>query len=372
MDNDTDAGIDPASLLREGGASRFGQEIRRVLHDIAQANDAPALEQAAERMRTIVHGLVEQAPAQQHTRVISAFSDSLTRRIIAVTAATAVPPKARWCWVALGSEARQEQTMASDQDNAILFDGPACADAIRESLLPLALRINHTLDRCGYPLCPGNIMASNPKWCLHLHEWRERFMDWIDEGNPEALLNATIFFDLRPLHGALELARGLISWLGATAAENRRFLFLMADNALRRKPPLGFFQDFAVDRDGRFAGTIDLKVNGITLFVDAARLYGLRCALDVANTEERLALAGERLSIPRGEVRGWIEAFRFIQMLRLKHQQACHARGRPMHNHIDPHSLNASDRQALRDALRQARALQRRVSLDFLGGGRPY
>ena len=372
MDKPADIGIDPASLLQEGSEARFGQEIRRVLRDIAQANDAPALEQAAAGMRTVVHSLVQHAPTQQHTRLISALSDSLTRRVITVIAGTAMLPEVRWCWVALGSEARQEQTLSSDQDNAILFEGPLPADAIRESLLPLALRINHTLDRCGYPLCPGNIMASNPRWCLHLHEWRERFMDWMDEGNPEALLNATIFFDLRPLHGELGLARNLISWLGASAAENRRFLFLMADNALRRRPPLGFFHDFAVEKDGRFAGTLDLKVNGVTLFVDAARLYSLRCALDVANTEERLAFAGEKRSLPRSEVQDWINAFRFIQMLRLKHQQACHALGLTMHNHIDPRTLDAGEHHALLDALRQARALQRRVSMDFLGGSRPY
>jgi signal-transduction protein with cAMP-binding, CBS, and nucleotidyltransferase domain len=99
---------------------------------------------------------------------------------------------------ALGSEGRQEQTLASDQDNGLIFAGSGDAVAVREQLLPMALRINEALDACGFPLCTGQVMASNPQWCLDLHEWRQRFAGWIIEGDPQALLNASIFFDLRP------------------------------------------------------------------------------------------------------------------------------------------------------------------------------
>jgi CBS domain-containing protein len=370
--DETNARTPPsAALAMPAITGKFGSEIRLVLQSIDHAASIDALHQAAKDLRGLVHHLVEHAPADSLTRTISSLNDYLTTRVIQMISAGNVPDTIRWCWIALGSEARHEQTLSSDQDNAIIFDSDSSAEATRAQLLPVALRINETLDRCGFPLCPGNIMASNPRWCLNAHEWRECFLDWINESNPEALLNATIFFDLRPLVGSYELAQALVEWLGANASGNPRFLFLMADNALHRKPPLGWFHAFAVDKGGRFAGTIDLKVNGVTLFVDAARIYALSCGVTASNTADRFALAGQRRFIPEVEVQSWTNAFQFVQTLRLKYQQRCHGLGAAMHNHVDPDRLDASERGALLDAMRVARGLQQRVALDFLRGTRP-
>ena len=240
----------------------------------------------------------------------------------------------------------------------------------RRTLLPLALRINDALDACGFPFCPGQIMASNPQWCLSLHEWRERFSNWIIDGDPQALLNASIFFDLRPLYGARELAQALVDWLARNASDNHRFLFQMADNALRRKAPLGLLHDFTVEKDGEFAGTIDLKVDAATLFVDAARVYGLACGAHTGNTANRLRVAADAHRLFPKEVNAWIRAFYLIQMLRLENQQRCHMQGIAMHNHVDPEALAPTQRRALLEALRQARALQKKLALDYTGGNR--
>ena len=175
------------------------------------------------------------------------------------------------CWLALGSEGRFEQTLNTDQDNGIIFSPPdgTSADEVRQTLLPLAQRINDALDACGFPLCKGNIMASNPKWCLSLDEWKDTFADWIHRGDAPVLLNATIFFDFRPLFGKQELAHELRAWLNAKIKDNRLFLKHMVQNALGNRPPLGLVRDFVVD-----GGTLDLKLNGIAPFVDAARIFG--------------------------------------------------------------------------------------------------
>jgi CBS domain-containing protein len=347
---------------------RFMPELRRLLRDIAGA-DHRGLGRAAEAARALEHAGAQSAPATTVTRLISTLSDALTRRAI-VLACEDLPAHApRWCWIALGSEGRQEQTFVSDQDNGIVFDDSADPEAARRRLLPLARRINQMLDDYGFAACPGDIMAGNPACCLSLHEWRERFDAWISEGDPLALLNATIFFDLRPLAGDLALARSLSAWTVSRAADNRRFLFQMADNALRRRPPLGLLHRFSPEKSGQHAGAIDLKHNAAALFVDAARVLGLACGASVTGTAGRLQEAARSQLLHSSEATDWENSFHFIALLRLRLQQQRYLRGEAMDNHVRPDMLEASERRALLHALRAAGAMQHRLSQLFLGGG---
>lgn len=344
------------------------QELKNTRHAIATASDQAGLLQATGAIQALVHRVVEQAvAAEPMTRLISTLNDALTKRVIELSCADTPPGALRWCWISLGSEGRQEQTLSSDQDNGIIFTGDGPAAAMRDRLLPLARRINEALDACGFPLCTGQIMASNPQWCLSLHEWQEQFSNWVLEGDPQALLNASIFFDFRPLHGAMELAGELTDWLALEASTNSRFLFQMAANAQRRKVPLGLLHRFVVDKSGDYVGTIDLKVNVATLFVDAARIYGLACGIHASNTADRFRLAAASHRLHPDDVEGWINAFYFVQMLRLKNQQRSYVSGTTMHNHIDPNQLDKADRHALLDALLQAKSLQNRLALDYPG-----
>ncbi|MDF3883718.1 DUF294 nucleotidyltransferase-like domain-containing protein [Cupriavidus basilensis] len=361
-----DAAFDPANVQ----AGAFMRDMEDARRRIAAAQEGSGLQRAAAEIRALWHrvaGVAGEAEAQTLMRLISALNDTLTRRVIDLACVGQQLQDVRWCWIALGSEGREEQTLSSDQDNGIILAGSGGAQALRERMLPLALHINEALDACGFPLCTGQIMASNPQWCLDLHEWRERFASWIIEGDQRALLNATIFFDLRSLHGAHDLAQALTDWLADMAPDNPRFLYQMTENALRRKAPLGLLRDFAVAKSGDFAGTIDLKLDAATLFVDAARIYGLACRARASNTADRLRRAGETRRLEPHHVQAWIGAFNRIQMLRMKTQQRCFERGEAMHNHVDPNELDAGERRVLLDALRQARALQRHLALDYLG-----
>ena len=140
-------------------------------------------------------------------------------------------------------------------------------------------------------------------------------MDWIINSAPEALLHASIFFDFRSLYGAHALAEELRLWLARIASDNSRFLHQMAENALRNRPPLGVVRDFVLGKENM----LDLKLNGITPFVDAARIFSLATGVTHTSTIQRLRQSAAALHIPETEVDGWIDAFLFIQMLRLRH-----------------------------------------------------
>ena len=340
--------------------------MHQLTHALRGAESVAVLELLSADIRRLANNMLARGvAAEQLTHLIATLNDLLTMRIIELELLNSGLAEVRMCWLALGSEGRFEQTLSTDQDNGIIFATDDDADAMRARLLPFARRVNEALARCGFPLCRGNVMASNPQWCLSLQEWRRQFELWIDSGNPEALLHATIFFDFRPLHGDSALAEELRSWLLERTAANARFLHQMAANALRNQAPLGWLQDFVTASDPEHRDTLDLKLNGATLFVDAARIYSLAHGIAQTNTAARLIEFGSRQGIAAREVQAWTEAFGFIQILRLHHQQAQNLQGAEMDNRVKPDELNALERRILKEALRQARDLQRRLALDY-------
>lgn len=345
--------------------------LRQIGSTIRHADSIEVLQQGAADIRSMAHNMMAQGVApEQLTQFISAFNDLLTARVVELecksSGLTGTPLHDGLCWMALGSEGRFEQTLNTDQDNAIIFtvhEGMT-ADQVRERLLPIARRINDSLALCGFPLCKGEIMASNPKWCLSLEEWKRAFSAWISGGTPESLLHASIFFDFRSLYGAHHLAEDLRQWLARVASDNSRFLHMMAANALNNKPPLGVVRDFVVGK----GNTLDLKVNGITPFVDAARIFGLAAGVTHTNTIQRLRLSASKMNLHVSEIDAWIDALLFIQVLRLRHHDEASERGLKddaLDNRIDPERLNELDRRILKEAFRQARKLQSRLALEY-------
>jgi CBS domain-containing protein len=301
------------------------------------------------------------------TQFISVLNELLTRRIIELELPRAVLNGVKLCWIALGSEGRYEQTLSSDQDNGIIFSHPPAMDpeAARQVLLARAASINRALDGCGFSLCKGNVMAGNPTWCLSLSEWKRKFASWIDHGDPESLLNASIFFDFRPVYGDSVMAGELREWLKSKASRNPRFLHQMAANALRNSPPLGFLRDFKVEHGGDHPDTIDLKLRGTHLFVDAARIFGLAAQVPQTSTRQRLRACAGPLNVRQAEAEAWIEAFDFVLLLRLRNQVAKRKSDMPADNYLDPRGLNDLERDFLKQSLRQAQKIQSRLALDY-------
>jgi CBS domain-containing protein len=347
--------------LRRLGMTGVGDAIRAAV-SVAE------LAGAAADVRALARSLVAQdVVAEQLTRVLSTLNDLLTGRLIELECRASGIGADELCWLAFGSEGRHEQTLATDQDNGILFPDPGDGDddARRARLLPLARRVNDGLAACGFPLCKGGVMAGNPRWCLSHTEWQQVFAGWFDRPDGEALLNASIFFDLRALWGRVDLADNLSAWLRRVAPERTLFLRLMAENALRNAPPLGLLRNFAVQRHDGAEDSLDLKLNGVTPFTDAARILCLAAGADATGTVERLRAVQAGRAFDAGEVAAWGDAFHFIQMLRLRHQHAQLARGVPPDNYLQPERLNGLERRILKETFRQSRKLQERLRLDF-------
>ncbi len=336
--------------------------LRQIHHAIRSVRSIKGLTHVAGDIHNLARNLLAQGvSAEALTRTIAALNDALTREVLNRVLQEHELEGLDWCWLALGSEGRGEQTLATDQDNALIFAEPAEASDMpraRQGLLAFARAVNAALDELGFPLCKGNIMASNPQWCLTETEWREQFTSWIREPTPERLLNANIFFDFRPLYGEAALAERLRDWLLARTQDNKLFLRLMVQNALQTEPPLGLIRAFQVsDKAGR-EGTLDLKKRGARIFVDAARVFALATGSRFTGTADRLRHAGEKVKADPRHVEATVDAFHYLQVLRLRAQEHPHPASP---NRVDPYSLNEVDQRMLKETFRQARKLQQRL-----------
>lgn len=339
--------------------------LRRTAERIRGGQTLQALQSAAAGTRDLVRGLLAQGfGAEQLTQVISSLNDSLVERLIQISAKQKALA-GRWCWIALGSEGRSEQTLSTDQDNALILGPDADGPGVRAVFLEFADEVNRALDACGFPLCRGDIMARNPDWCMTLAEWRTAFSGWIRNAEPQALLNAAIFFDFRAVAGDDSLPGELRQYVLEEACGNPAFLRAMAVNALQARPPIGLFRNFITDDSTEFPDTIDLKKYGTRPFVDAARIYALAYRVPDTNTAARLRKVAEQGGVPKSEASAAIDAFQFIQTLRIRHQFLQSSPRPGSENRISPDAINALDRRILKEAFRQAVKLQDRLALDY-------
>lgn len=365
------------------------QMQRLSLGEIAKSIDRCAngnsLAKAADDVRQMAMALVGQGvAAEQLTQFVTTMNDAIAEKALKLAASECPPPAVEWCWIGLGSEGRMEQTLVTDQDNAIIFAPQALASAadiesLRKGFLAFATVANRLLDEAGFPFCRGDIMAKNPQWCLSLSEWQGVFEGWMRSPSSQALLNAAIFFDFRVLFGHTALASGMRDWLKELAPTQRLFLRQMAANALQVRPPLGVLRDF-IDAEEAYPGTIDLKKFGARPFIDAARIFALANEVSATNTADRLRQAMQKMRVGDDEISAYIDSFHFVQLLRLRSTEAVNAAGGDsapastaattqttahMANRIRIDELNDLDRRILKEALRQARKLQARLEMDF-------
>ena len=342
--------------------------LGEITTEIRLAASVDLLVDLAAEIRKLARLLVEQGvAAEQLTMFVSVLNDRLCQRILEIERKHHRWDQISWCWLAFGSEGRFEQTFSTDQDNGLLFlahDG-ASPDSVRERLLPFARRVNEALDACGFPLCKGNVMASNPKLCLSLDEWKARMRRWVEAPEPKALLDAAICFDFRPLHGDATLAGTLRDWMFSLTHANPAFLRLMAENALGSRPPLGFLRDFTTADAPGSPHALNLKLNGARPFIDAARIYALAHGLPQTNTGARLRAARAGTGMAAAEAEALVHAFFIIQGLRLRNQAEM-GPGDDRANRVDPDALNELERRILKEAFVQARKLQSRLALDYL------
>lgn len=341
-------------------------QVSSLVHAILAAREISVLAAIAGDIRRFAERLLlERVGAEAICQRVSALNDLLTLQVIELTAGQFDLPYVPWCWLVFGSEGRLEQTLATDQDNGLIFAASSAEEAaqLRSAFLPFAQAVNEALDRCGFPLCKGKIMAGNAQWCLSLDEWKTAFSGWMTSGEPEAVLNSTIFFDFRALYGQESLAAELRDWLLARAPSHPIFLRALVDSSMNWESPLNWWQGFRYDGDKAHPHTIDLKLHGSRPFVDAARIYALAHGIHATNTAERLRAIGVARGLPVSEIAALLDALNHIQRLRLENQVNGGASTAP--NRVNPDELHELDRLILKESLKQARNLQQRLARDY-------
>ncbi len=326
--------------------------------DVAKQPDVAGVARVAGRLPQVVQSLVEQdASADDIGRVVTAVGDAVERRVLALAEADLGPPPVPYCWVALGSRARLEQALAADQDNAMLIDDTMQPEhaAWFEAL---ATRVTDGLVECGYPRCPGEVMATNPRWRQPLARWRQEFSTWLHQPVPDAILRASIFFDMRPVHGDATLHATLQRHVLTASPTSKVFLAHLAKQATAKEPPLGFFRGLVLEKAGDHKDTLDIKRGGIGAVVELARAHALSIGSPAVNTQARIEAAREAGVFGDERADDLRDAFEFISYVRLRHQAGQVRRGEPTDNFVAPRDLSSFDKRHLREAFAIVRAAQ--------------
>lgn len=343
-------------------------DLVHLARTIRQASRVATLAALRADIRRLVDSMLAHgASSTQITHIVTLLNDHTVCRVIELCIQSEGDPGVPFSWLCFGSEGRREQTLHTDQDNAILFeaDSPEQALQIRERLLPLARSINQALAECGFTLCKGNIMAGNPELCLSRAEWAARFERFIRSATPENLLRSSIYLDFRVVWGESQGAEQMFTEVMLKISGNTLFQHMLAQNALHHRPPIGRFRDFVVARSGAEKDTLDLKTQGLTPFVDAARLLALAHGIREPNTLERFRQLRDMGLIDAKDADAYEEAYHFIQLIRMQQHQRQQSADQPFSNRIDPDNLNHLDRRILRESFRQAKRLQASLALRY-------
>jgi CBS domain-containing protein len=350
-----------------------------LARDIERAGSAEALAGLGSHVTRLVRRLVDEGgSAHDIGQIVAELNDRVVVRVLDLTAAALAAggqpvPAARFCWLGFGSEARREQTLRTDQDNGLVYEDPAppAAAATAAFYARFAEAAIATLVAVGFPPCPGDAMASNPRWCQPLSVWAGYFRRWLDHPAPEEVLAACIHFDVRPIAGSADVAAPLEGIVRTEARAHPVFLGLLARDVVTRRVPRTLLGNIALPRRGPERGTVDVKSAGVIQLTGAARVHALELGLAPTNTVERFRAASERGLYTPAEAREITDAYQHLMRLRLVHQlERLEAGARP-DNRVSPARLSRADRLLFRDALatveRVQAGLRARFSTDRLG-----
>lgn len=361
----------PIGMVTSGDIMRLQQANPvAIVGAIVACQDLDGLIAARSRLPGLVRELVRQdATAAEIGRIVTAVGDAVTRTLLRLAEAELGPAPVPYAWVALGSQGRLELGLSSDQDNAlVLADGPdpeAGLDPAADAwFAELADRVTAGLAACGHPLCPGDMMASNPAWRLTRSQWRQVFARWIDEPDSAAVLHADTFFDMRAITGG-DLVDPMLAAVHRATAGNQLFLARLAREAVSWVPPIGFFRGFVLDRAGQGSRGLDLKAGGIAPIVQIARVHALAAGLPEVNTAARLSAAAATGTISRRRADDLRGAYELIGHLRHRHHSEQTERGEAADNVIDPATLATIDQHSLRDAFRIIKEAEQELAFTY-------
>jgi CBS domain-containing protein len=347
-----------------------GQSPLFLIRSIKQAVSVQEIAESYKRLPDLIRSLISGgARADNVTRFITMVSDTILKRIIGFTLDEMGPPPAKFAFMILGSEGRREQTLKTDQDNAIVFEDVDSGreDELMAYFLAFGEKACTMLDTVGYAFCTGGVMAQNPKWCQPLSKWQSYFHKWIHAAQPQDLLEASIFFDFRLGYGDEALITELRAFLFDALKGWVGFLRHLTENALHFKPPLGFFRNFVVESKGEHRDKFDIKA-AMTPIVDFARIYALQSQVDATNTLERLSHLRINETLSQDEYEEIEKAYSFLMQLRFVRQIAAviEEKSKP-DNYINPKKLTRIEQKMLKEIFVRIERFQGKLEVDFIG-----
>ncbi|MGB1263751.1 MAG: putative nucleotidyltransferase substrate binding domain-containing protein [Cognaticolwellia sp.] len=335
-----------------------GQNAVNITSVIHKAKSLSELTEISQMIPKLQIRMAKLGTTADHVgKSISAITMAFTIRLIEMAEQQLGPAPVPYAWLAAGSQARQEQFAHSDQDNALIISNdmqPQHGDWFKE----LAKFVCDGLAACGFIYCPGNVMATNPKWCQSQEKWSQYFAKWINTPEPKALMHCSIFFDLTTIYGDSRLLEAVRKKMLKTTQHSTLFIAHLSKNALNLRPPLGFFRDFVLIQDGENKATLDLKHNGIAPIVDLARIYALSEGIASVNTIERLQQAAGTPSLTKASAANLIDAYEFLSMLRMEHQANKLQQGQLPNNYLSPKEISKLEREHLKDAFKVIKTMQ--------------
>ena len=347
-----------------------GQSPLFLLREIQLAEDMRTIIEKHQRITGIVRGLIGNgANASNVTRFITTVADTILTKLLTMIQHELGPSPVPFVFMIMGSEGRQEQTLKTDQDNAIVYRDPSpeAADDARHYFARFGEMACNRLNEAGYAFCTGDVMAKNPKWCQPISRWKAYFTEWIHAAEAEDLLQASIFFDFRCGFGENDLVEELRTYLFASLKGWSGFLRHLTENALHFKPPLGFFRNFVVESKGRHRNAFDIK-SAMTPIVDFARVYALKNGIDATNTIDRLAQLRIKKVISVQEYEELEKAYSFLMQLRFVRQvTAIMDDHTGPDNYINPTKLTHIEQTMLKEIFKRVEKFQAKMNFDFIG-----
>ncbi|MBK5931564.1 DUF294 nucleotidyltransferase-like domain-containing protein [Halochromatium salexigens] len=281
---------------------------------------------------------------------MSSVGRSLMRRLVELAEADLGPPPVPYCFMVHGSLARNDQSIATDQDNAIVLHDAFEPKRHDDYFRALARQVSDGLHACGYPYCKGGVMATNDLWRQPLARWKRYFRDWIAKPDPQGLLHSSIFFDLDAVHGEARFVEELQDLIATRAKASPQFLAALARNALGRTPPLGFFRTFVLEQDGRHNNSINIKRRGIAPLNDVIRVHALGVGSRAQNGFDRLDEITQAGALPAGQTDKLSYALEFLSIVRMRHQAQEIQDDHEPHNAIQPERISDTERHNLKEA----------------------
>lgn len=356
----------PRGLVTAGDILRAQSEHPlRLVRDIHKKNSVDELVILSRRLPSLFERMVSLGRGvEQIGRMVTHITDAFTTRLIELAEDQLGKPPMPYAWVVFGSQAREEQTARTDQDNGMILERKADEEEAAY-FAELSEFVCDGLDKLGYVYCPGEIMALNVKWRVSLAKWKRHFDNWMDEPEPKSVMHSSIFFDMRCVHGECDLVKELLKYATKGAKKNRIFRRFMAANVLSNRPPIGFFRRFVQEDDGTQSEGLNLKHRGIVPITDLVRMRALEGGISQANTFRRIELASADGVMNDKDASSLRDALILINRVRLAHQAKQMAAGQKPTNFVPPDELSPLMRRNLKAAFMLVVEAQNALALRY-------